>query len=92
MRSSTGDEVITWSSVRTNVPCLARLQPFVADLKPGTSRVATHTILTLILHEVLDDPKADWRFLVDEREYLIVEPRNPANRNHHMESHCRRLD
>lgn len=91
VQSGTGDEIVTWSTVESNVPCLVRLQPFLADLQPGTSRVATHTVLTNLLRGVLDDPKAAWKFVVEGREYLIVEPRNPAARDHHMESHTRRL-
>jgi hypothetical protein len=90
-RSSTGDEIIVWAETRSAVPCLVRLQPFLADLQPGTSRVATHTIVTPILREVLDEPKGFWELLVDGREYLFIEPRNPAARDHHMEIHTRRL-
>jgi hypothetical protein len=89
---SLGEERIAWQYVDT-VRCRVRLTRPYPLVKLGVQELVTAMILTEYLPRLKEEPKARWRFDVDDgRTYLVVYPKDPMGRRHHLENAARVLD
>jgi hypothetical protein len=88
---SFGEQVINWTLV-TTVSCLVWSHKMYSVVKVGVDEQITHTVFTDFIQGMKDSPKARWRFDIEGRTYVVVEPYSPGQRDHHMEHRCRRLD
>lgn len=90
-RSTSGEEVISWSSVSSELVMIrpAR-QGFQADL--GNTEEVTHIIFARDMQTLRDNPQGRYRFLVGTQIYNMVEPHNPAGYNHHLEIKVRKVN
>lgn len=88
-RSTTGEEVETWSTRFEGVPVLSRRLSGDADVPIGLSEAVTHMFHMEVNAVILS---GRWRFALDGVAYRIVSVNNPGNRGHHYEVLVRRME
>lgn len=94
-RTTSGELVKTWATVRS-LRCLVQLFPRTyygerrADSGIGIISEPTHLIFAEYATDV--GSSGNHRVLVDGIAYLVLEAHDPANRHHHLELRCRRVE
>jgi hypothetical protein len=89
-RTDMGQEIVVWATRVASVPVLVRPNHAPADIRLGLDEQVTHVIFSRPLPEIEADLTGRWRMIVDDTEYLVIDPRDPGHREHHWETRARR--
>ena len=94
-RTSTGQEVVTWSLLVEDAPVLVRplglARELALVLQPGIQEAYSHVVYSEILPDVVAVLGSRLRIRVGSITYVVVEIYDPANRGHHWEIKVRKV-